>query len=126
MADEHRDDDINEIRRTIRAQQAKLRAQLLTSERAKLADHWAAVERAHERTDDASELAESGMGREYFLQAIDDMAVVRREAEASLRELANLLVQDLDVPSTTVAQTVGVSHTTIYRWLDPDRKTPGE
>ena len=122
MAEERRDNDINEIRRTIRAQQAKLRAQLLAAERAKVADHWVSVGKARQRTEDAADLADAGMAREYFLQAIDDMAAVKREAEESVRELANLLVQDLDVPSTTVAQTVGVSHTTIYRWLDPDRK----
>jgi DNA-binding phage protein len=122
VAEQPRDDDIDEIRRTIRVEQARLRAQLLKAERRKIAEHQVRIRQALERTDGAQELAEAGLAREFFLQAVEDMATVKQESENSIRELANLLVQDLDVPTTTVAKKTGVSHTTIYRWLDPDRK----
>ena len=66
------------------------------------------------------------MASDFYMAALHEMAAVKAEAEESMRELVNLLVQDLNVTGTSVASTARVSHTTVNRWLDPERSTAGE
>lgn len=121
MAGQGRDERAD-YRTAIRLRAAKALAQALRNEQRQLSGHWRAIMDAHDRTTAAMELTEAGMHHDFFLQALQDMAAVKEEADECIRELANVLVQDLNVASTTVAHTAGVSHTTIYRWLDPDRE----
>lgn len=119
-------DDIADIRRAIREQKAKLMANLLKVEKETLDQHWAAIEESRKRTVEAEPYLESGVAADYYMAALQEMAAVKTEAEESIRELVNLLVQDLNVTGTSVAATARVSHTTVNRWLDPERSTSGD
>lgn len=119
-------DDIADIRRAIREQKAKLMANLLKVEKETLDQHWANIEESRKRTSEAEPYLDSGVASDFYLTALHEMAAVKAEAEESMRELVNLLVQDLNVTGTSVASTARVSHTTVNRWLDPGRSTAGE
>lgn len=119
-------DDIADIRRAIREQKAKLMANLLKVEKETLDEHWTRIEIARKRTTDAEPYLDSGVAADYYMAALEEMASVKAEAEEAIRELVNLLVQDLNVTGTSVASTARVSHTTVNRWLDPERSTTGD
>lgn len=101
-------------------------ANLLKVEKETLDEHWARIEIARKRTTDAEPYLDSGVAADYYMAALEEMASVKAEAEEAIRELVNLLVQDLNVTGTSVASTARVSHTTVNRWLDPERSTTGD
>lgn len=126
MSDKRENTSLDDLRREIRQRKAALMANLLEAEKATLERHWDNIHACKHRTKEAEAYLTSGMTPDYFLTALREMAAVKAEAEQSIRELVNLLVQDLNIAGTTVAGTAHISHTTVNRWLDPERSSPND
>lgn len=114
-------DELTSYRRTINEQKARLMRQLMKAEMARLSAHWERIQVAHDKTTAATELRDEGLAREFYLEALAQMAEVEQEAKTCIRELANFLVLDLNVAASTVGHTAGVAGSTVHRWLDPNR-----
>ena len=114
-------EELTEYRRTINKEKARLMRQMMKAEMNRLSGHWERIQEAHDKTTAATELRDEGLAREFYLEALAQMSEVEQEAKASIREIANFLVLDLNVAASTVGHTAGVAGSTVHRWLDPNR-----
>lgn len=114
-------EELTSYRRKINQEKARLMRQLMKAEMNRLSEHWERIQQAHDKTTAATELRDEGLAREFYLEALAQMAEVEQEAKTCIRELANFLVLDLNVAASTVGHTAGVAGSTVHRWLDPNR-----
>ena len=56
----------------------------------------------------------------FVLDTIQDLGRLKQRADKAIKQLAIHAVRDRHVPASTVARELGVAHTTVARWAQPD------
>jgi DNA-binding XRE family transcriptional regulator len=93
----------------------QVRATLAVDQQANVAEQVAVMRDALNSIDTDS-LEASDLDTDHFMSALAALATVRTVSDTLVQELADLLLHDMRVPSTALAKTIGVSHTTVQRW----------
>lgn len=84
---------------------------------AALSTTWEAIQKAHDRTETAVPLHEADLQREFWTQALADLATVQEEATRAIRRAAIFMVEDLNMATRTVGPIADVAHSTVGEWI---------
>lgn len=96
---------------------ARYKAAVAASQREALAEGWQAVRDADTATEALDGLIEGGQAVDYFMQALSTANDAYAAAETMRQSTVVMLSTVFNVPHTELARILGVSHTTVMRWV---------